>query len=129
MADASQLKRSLYMLADFVGTKVPAVLVLNMMDVAQGPGITVDTGRLSEKLGIPVVPMFAIRKKDYGVLYETMDKALKEKPMIDREKLASAILTGISAVLRPAMEKINVHPLLGGLQGIRQFPRSPCSAS
>lgn len=178
MADASQLKRSLYMLADFVGTKVPAVLVLNMMDVAQGQGITVDTGRLSEKLGIPVVPMSAIRKKDYRVLYETMEKALKEKPMIDREELASAkdkvafidellegvlttsktaessftkfdklalspvkgkllafgiiliifllamlfagvfgglasaILTGISAVLRPAMEKINVHPLL-----------------
>ncbi len=178
MADASQLKRSLYMLADFVGTKVPAVLVLNMMDVAQGQGITVDTGRLSEKLGIPVVPMSAIRKKDYRVLYETMEKALKEKPMIDREEpasakdkvafidellegvlttsktaessftkfdklalspgkgkllafgiilvifllamlfagvfggLASAVLTGISAVLRPAMEKINVHPLL-----------------
>lgn len=33
MADASQLKRSLYMLADFAGTKVPAILVLNMMDV------------------------------------------------------------------------------------------------
>lgn len=32
MADASQLKRSLYMLANFVGTKVPAVLVLNMME-------------------------------------------------------------------------------------------------
>ena len=178
MADASQLKRSLYMLADFVGTKVPAVLVLNMMDVAQGQGITVDTGRLSEKLGIPVVPMSAIRKKDYRVLYETMEKALKEKHMLNREGLASAkdkmafidellenvlttsktaessftkfdklalspgkgkllafgiilvifllamlfagvfgglasaILTGISAVLRPAMEKINVHPLL-----------------
>ena len=90
MADASQLKRSLYILADFVGTKVPAVLVLNMMDVAQGQGITVDTGRLSEKLGIPVVPMSAIRKKDYRVLYETMEKALKEKSMIDREELASA---------------------------------------
>ncbi len=178
MADASQLKRSLYMLADFVGTKVPAVLVLNMMDVAQGQGITVDTGRLSEKLGIPVVPMSAIRKKDYRVLYETMEKALKEKPVINREELASAkdkvafidelledvlttsktaessftkfdklalspvkgkllafgiilvifllamlfagvfgglasaVLAGISAVLRPAMEKINVHPLL-----------------
>ena len=178
MADASQLKRSLYMLADFVGTKVPSVLVLNMMDVAQGQGITVNTGRLSEKLGIPVVPMSAIRKKDYRVLYETMEKALKEKPMINREELASAkdkvafidellegvlttsktaessftkfdklalspgkgkllafgiilvifllamlfagvfgglasaVLTGISAVLRPAMEGINVHPLL-----------------
>ena len=43
MADASQLKRSLYMLADFAGTPVPAVLVLNMMDVANGQGIVLDT--------------------------------------------------------------------------------------
>lgn len=56
MADASQLKRSLYMLADFVGMQVPAILVLNMMDVAKGQGITIDTEALSRKLGIPVVP-------------------------------------------------------------------------
>ena len=31
------------MLADFEGTKVPAVLVLNMMDVAKGQGISIDT--------------------------------------------------------------------------------------
>lgn len=47
MADASQLKRSLYMLADFVGMQVPAILVLNMMDVAKGQGITIDTEALS----------------------------------------------------------------------------------
>jgi ferrous iron transport protein B len=34
LADASQLQRSLYMLADFAGCKVPAMLLLNMMDVA-----------------------------------------------------------------------------------------------
>lgn len=79
MADASQLKRSLYMLADFIGTQIPAVLVLNMMDVAKGQGITVDTEKLSEKLGIPVVAMSAIRKKDYRLLYETIGKSLQEK--------------------------------------------------
>ena len=51
MADASQLRRSLYMLADFVGTNVPAVLVLNMMDVAKGQGVTVNTDELSRNWG------------------------------------------------------------------------------
>ena len=82
MADASQLKRSLYMLADFAGTPVPAVLILNMMDVAEGQGILIDTGKLSEKLGIPVVPMSAIRKKNYQLLYETIEKALAAKPVL-----------------------------------------------
>jgi ferrous iron transport protein B len=79
MADASQLKRSLYMLADFVGMKVPAILVPNMIDVAKGQGIVIDTAALSEKLGVPVVTMSAIRKKDYRVLYESIETSLTQK--------------------------------------------------
>lgn len=90
MADASQLKRSLYMLADFVGTKVPAVLVLNMMDVAKGQGISIDTDALSRKLGIPVVPMSAIRKKDYRGLYGSIENALAQKPVIAGDTMSSA---------------------------------------
>lgn len=90
MADASQLKRSLYMLADFVGTKVPAVLVLNMMDVAKGQGISIDTEALSRKLGIPVVHMSAIRKKDYRGLYESIENALAQKPVIAGDTMSSA---------------------------------------
>ena len=90
MADASQLKRSLYMLADFVGTKVPAVLVLNMMDVARGQGITINVNKLSEKLGIPVVPMSAIRKKDYQTLYSVIERSLNQKQVIQSGVLSSA---------------------------------------
>lgn len=90
MADASQLKRSLYMLADFVGTKVPAVLVLNMMDVARGQGITINVNKLSEKLGIPVVPMSAIRKKDYQTLYSVIERSLNQKTVIQSGILSSA---------------------------------------
>ena len=90
MADASQLRRSLYMLADFVVTKVPAVLVLNMMDVAQGQGITIDVNKLSEKLGIPVVPMSAIRKKDYQTLYSVIERSLNQKQVIHSGSLSSA---------------------------------------
>ena len=89
MADASQLKRSLYMLADFAGTKLPAILILNMMDVAQGQGIRIDTDRLSHKLGIPVVPMSAIKKKDYSQLYQTIENSLKNPQMISHGKMHS----------------------------------------
>ena len=34
LVDSSQLERSLYMYADYVGTNTPVVLVLNLMDVA-----------------------------------------------------------------------------------------------
>ena len=90
MADASQLRRSLYMLADYVGYDVPAVLVLNMMDVAKSQGITIDVDRLSKKLGISVVTMSAINKKDYKILLDTVDVALNDKQIISKEKMKTA---------------------------------------
>ena len=61
-----------------------------MMDVAKGQGIVLDTAKLAQKLGIPVVPMSAIRKKDYQTLYRTIETALTERPIIACEKLPSA---------------------------------------
>lgn len=87
MADASQLKRSLYMLADFVGMQVPAILVLNMMDVAKGQGISIDVSKLSEKLGIPVVPMSAIKKRDYKLLYQAIEENLEKQEVISSDSL------------------------------------------
>lgn len=115
LADASQLKRSLYMLADFVGSQVPAVLILNMMDVAKGQGITIDTRLLEDKLGIPVVPMSAIQKKDYRRLYETIEKSLEKKPVINGDAMTSAedkitfIDTLLDGVLTTAMTSADAY--------------------
>ena len=78
------------MLADFVGTPVPAILILNMMDVAKDQGISINTKLLSEKLGIPVVPMSAIQKKDYSLLYETIERSLVSQNIIKENALTSA---------------------------------------
>lgn len=90
LADASQLNRSLYMLADYAGSKVPAMLLLNMMDVAEGQGLKIDTEKLAQRIGIPVVPFVAIDKKGYGRLLETIDRALLEKPVLNKDKMPDA---------------------------------------
>lgn len=90
MADASQLQRSLYMLADYIGTQVPAILVLNMMDVANAQGIRIDVDAMSRRLGVPVVAMSAIRKADYSKLYEAIQTALVDQHTIQGEVLTSA---------------------------------------
>nr|MCR4847200.1 ferrous iron transporter B [Eubacterium sp.] len=77
--DASQLERSLYMMADYAGINVPAVLVLNLMDVAKQKGMTIDVDSLSKKLGIPVIPFVAADKKGYDGLKKDLSKALAEK--------------------------------------------------
>ena len=59
LADSSQLERSLFMLADYNGIRVPAVLILNMMDVAEEQGKKIETDLIESKLGIPVLPFVA----------------------------------------------------------------------
>jgi ferrous iron transport protein B len=90
LADASQLQRSLYMLADFAGCTVPAILLLNMMDVAGEQGIKIDTDKLSEKLGIPVLPFVAVDKKSYDNFYEVIELVMKNKPVLNVPKMKDA---------------------------------------
>ena len=54
--DASNLKRSLYLTFQLAEMETPLVLDLNMMDVAQNRDIRIDPKKLSERLGVPVVP-------------------------------------------------------------------------
>lgn len=75
-ADASQLERSLYMLASYAGCDTPALLALNMMDVAQEQGKQIDVPLLQQRLGIPVIPLVASDRKSYGGFYDALDRTL-----------------------------------------------------
>lgn len=68
LVDASQLERSMYMLADFAQMDVPCVLLLNMMDVAKANNKTIDAEKLSERLGIKVLPFTAVDSNSYDTL-------------------------------------------------------------
>lgn len=59
VADATTLERSLYLSLQFMELGLPMVLALNMMDELPRKGMTIDTARLSEALGVPVVEMVA----------------------------------------------------------------------
>lgn len=87
LVDASQLERSMYMAADFAGIQVPAVLVLNMMDVARSQGKKIDVKKIEEELGIPVIPFVAAEKKQYVEFYRGLERALEEKRLLRTEKL------------------------------------------
>ena len=87
LADSSQLERSLYMLADYAGINVPCFLLLNMSDVAIEQGKKTDAKGLSKKLGIPVVLFSAPDKKAYGGFYTALEKAVKEKSILNIDAL------------------------------------------
>lgn len=87
LVDSSQLERSLYMLADFIGTRIPAVLILNLMDVAEQKGIKIDTAKLSAQLGIPVIGFVAAERKRYPALKEQLAQALQHPQTMNQDVL------------------------------------------
>jgi len=54
--DASNLERHLYLAIQIMEMGVPLLLALNMVDVAKRRGLDIDHAKLSELLGVPVVP-------------------------------------------------------------------------
>lgn len=66
VADASNLERHLQLVLQVIETGLPCVLALNMIDAAERSGLRLEPEKLSEELGIPVVPMQASSGK--GVL-------------------------------------------------------------
>ena len=72
VVDASNLERNLYLTVQLLEMGVPVVLALNMMDVARKRGTQVDTAKLSQKLGCPVVPIVATTREGISELKARM---------------------------------------------------------
>ena len=63
VADASALERNLYLTLQLLELGKPVVLALNMMDIVEKRGMEIDLHRLPEMLGIPVIPISAIKNE------------------------------------------------------------------
>ncbi len=68
VADASCLERNLYLTLQLIELGRPVVLALNMIDIVEKRGMEIDTHRLPEMLGIPVIPVSARRGTGLEVL-------------------------------------------------------------
>ena len=59
VVDASALERHLNLVLHVIELGLPVVIALNMVDVAEKQGLRLDPAKLSEELGVPVVPIQA----------------------------------------------------------------------
>jgi len=72
IVDASNLERNLYLVSQVLELGLPVVLALNMLDVAEDHGISIDVERLGRQLGLPVVAMQANRGVGLADLRRTL---------------------------------------------------------
>jgi ferrous iron transport protein B len=59
IVDASNLERNLYLVSQVLEIGLPTVIALNMTDVAEARGITVDVDELARRIGVPIVAIQA----------------------------------------------------------------------
>jgi ferrous iron transport protein B len=75
IVDASSLNRNLYLTMQLKQFNKPIVLVLNMIDAAEGKGVKIDYDKLSRELGVTVIPIIASKGKGIDKLKELLNSS------------------------------------------------------
>ena len=79
IVDASNLERNLYLTVQLMEIGIPILIALNMMDVAISRGIIINHDKLSQLMGVPVVPMVARENKGTDELLDKIVEIGKKK--------------------------------------------------
>ena len=72
IVDATNIERNLYLTLQLLTLQVPTVSALNMMDELVGNGGSVDVQKMSEAIGVPVVPISAAKNQGITELVDTL---------------------------------------------------------
>ena len=129
VVDAGNLELHLRFTLELAGLGLPMVVALNMVDMAERDGLELDARRLSEALGVPVVPTVAVRKRGIAELLtavETMVSApqavsfaaLDERGRRDKARELARLSTLRESTTRnwtQRLDSVLLHPVWGFL--------------
>lgn len=79
IVDATNIERNLYLTLQLLELRIPTVIALNMMDEVRGNGGTVNIEIMSQKLGVPVVPISAVKNEGVSELVRKITEVSKNK--------------------------------------------------
>ena len=100
--DATNLKRNLLLYSQVADLKIPVIIALNMMDMANKAGITIDINALAGQLGVPVIPISARKLEGVDQLKQAISFANRialQQNSIDVRSIAPGIVDSISSEL------------------------------
>lgn len=137
VVDATNLRLNLRMVLELQTLGVPMVLAINMMDLATKRGIHIDTAKLQQELGIPVVEAVAVRAGGERALLDQLDQLdwatlpkpsaprpmqrIAQTPVEDTHKRVSALLAKCVTMpeqgshLTAVLDRYVLHPVMGPL--------------
>ncbi|WP_019515391.1 ferrous iron transporter B [Sphingomonas sp. Mn802worker] len=131
VVDASNLDNHLRFALQLIALKLPVVVALNMVDLAERDGLTLDPEVLARELGVPVVPTVAVRRRGINGLKTqlgallgqrtpapaSLDTTPEEIGVLQRRarRIANAATVSESPVRRwnHALDAVALHPVIG----------------
>ncbi|MDR0238362.1 ferrous iron transport protein B [Acinetobacter sp.] len=128
VVDATNLKLHLGLVLEVIEQGKPILLVLNMMDEARRRGMQINTQKLSQRLGIPVVETVAVRNAGIENLMAALEDEKFRTPSAELSdvKLSGTNHEKIDQILKDVvvfvdhedkrtdfLDKIFLHPVLG----------------
>lgn len=128
VVDATNLKLHLGLVMEMIDLGRPILLVLNMMDEARRRGMQINTQKLSQRLGVPVVETVAVRNAGIENLMGALDAEGFRKPdaSLSDTNLSGTNHEKIEQILKDVvvfvdhedkrsdfLDKIFLHPVFG----------------
>ncbi|QIC74572.1 ferrous iron transporter B [Acinetobacter indicus] len=126
VVDATNLKLHLGLVLEMIELGRPMLLVLNMMDEARRRGMQINTQKLSERLGVPVVETVAVRRSGIENLMNALDQGKYALPHTELTGLKGDTHQKVETLLNDVvqyvdqedkrsdfLDKVFLHPVLG----------------
>ena len=76
--DGTNLERNLYLTTQVVELGIPVVIAINMMDVVEKNGDKINTKKLAEEIGVPVIEISALKNRGLKEIVAAAVQAAKE---------------------------------------------------
>lgn len=113
--NAAEIERNLYLTILLLELGANLVIDLNKMDIARKKGYTINIERLSNLLGVPIVPTVAVKGKGMQSLKEAILKAASEEikrpnPVDYGRKIERRIKT-LTEILKKDTDLTDTYPL------------------
>ena len=118
LVDASNLKRNLLFCSQIIDLKIPVVVALTMMDIANKKGVEIDINSLERELGIPIVQVNPRKNKGIAQLKRVItQKAMQlyqtpSRDFIQNKSLASAAVEGVKDFFPAISDYTAIHYLM-----------------
>ena len=125
--DATNPQRNLYLTLQLLELRLPMVVALNMMDELVGNGGSVDIPRMERELGVPVVPISAMKNEGVGEVIDRITAAVRDRQLPQVQDFCPAgpvhrCIHAVSHIIEDHAQKLGIAPRFCATKVIEEDP-------